>query len=59
MSRRSAKPAGSAGARRAGQLEKKRGTGALIWGWWLNVLREFRPEIVGAFDAIADRSGRR
>ena len=37
----------------------RRGTGALIWGWWLNVLREFRPEIVGAFDAIAGRSGRR
>ncbi|MCP5114538.1 MAG: hypothetical protein GY953_27230 [bacterium] len=27
----------------------RRATGTMIWGWWLNVLREFRPEIVSVF----------
>lgn len=25
----------------------RRATGSMMWGWWLNLLREFRPEIVG------------
>ena len=27
----------------------RRANGALFFGWWLNVLREFRPEIVSLF----------